>query len=122
MYEKLAHIAKDEFSDIVLETKLFYRRASVPVKLRLKIQNESYIDIWINSSANRYAYHWELRATRGLIFRHDNAPDHSDVSTFPKHFHNGSEENIEPSEISDMPQEAIREFLCFVREKLSAFK
>ncbi len=45
MYEKLAHIAKDEFSDIVLETKLFYRRASVPVKLRLKIQNESYIDI-----------------------------------------------------------------------------
>lgn len=40
------------------------------------------------------------------------------VETFPKHFHNGSEENVVESNISD-EQEAIREFLTFVREKLT---
>jgi hypothetical protein len=40
------------------------------------------------------------------------------VKTFPKHFHNGSEENVVESNISDTPEEAIREFLTFVRNTL----
>ena len=40
------------------------------------------------------------------------------VKTFPKHFHNGSEENVVESYISDNPEVAIREFLNFVRNKL----
>jgi hypothetical protein len=49
--------------------------------------------------------------------RHDNIP-HAKwkfVKTFPKHFHNGSEENVIESNISDNPEKAIREFLKFVR-------
>ena len=122
MYEKLAHIAKNDFNDIVTETRFFYRRAAVPVKLRLKIRDEGYVDIWLNKLADRYAYHWELRATHGLIFRHDNAPDHPEISTYPKHFHDGSEENVHSSKISSNPQKAIREFLNFVRKKLSEFE
>ena len=122
MYEELTRIAREEFGDIVTDSQLFHRRASIPLKLRLKIRDGSYIDIWVNESTKRYAYHWELRATRGLIFRHDNAPDHPEISTFPKHFHKESEENICLSEISDIPHEAIREFLNFVREKLSTFE
>ena len=36
----------------------------------------------------------------------------------PKHFHNGSEDNAAESHISDTPQDAMREFLAFVRQKL----
>ena len=122
MYEELAQIAEKEFGDIITERQLFYRRAAIPIKLRLHVRDGTYIDIWANISSGRYAYHWEQRAVRGLIFRHDNAPDHPNISTFPKHFHDGSEENIHPSEISSNPQSAIREFLNFVRKKLRKFE
>ena len=41
------------------------------------------------------------------------------MKTFPKHFHDGSEENVVGSDISDEPEEAVREFLTFVRRKLA---
>jgi hypothetical protein len=40
------------------------------------------------------------------------------VKTFPKHLHNGTEENVIESHISDSPEEAIREFLDFIRGKI----
>lgn len=69
----------------------------------------------------RYSYHWELRAKRGLIYRHDNAPDHPDVATFPKHFHNSSENAVEESHIPDELVIAFQQFLMFVRNKLTEF-
>ena len=65
--------------------------------------------------------HWEQRAKRGLIYRYDNAPDHPDVSTCPKHFHNGNEDAVEASYIPDDPITALRQFLIFVRDKLTEF-
>ena len=56
------------------------------------------------------------------LYRHDNAP-HSRwrfVSTFPKHFHNGSENNVQESYISSDPEAALREMLAFVRSHLLA--
>jgi len=41
------------------------------------------------------------------------------VETFPRHFHDGSETCVLESCISAVPEEALREFLGFVREKLS---
>ncbi len=63
-------------------------------------------------------YHWEQRAVRGVIHRHDNAPDHPEISTFPKHFHDGAEDALAPSTIPDEPIAALREFLHFVRKQL----
>lgn len=56
----------------------------------------------------------------GDLYRHDNAPHGKwrAVSTFPKHFHDGSEDRVEESQISDNPEQALREFLSFVRSKL----
>ena len=34
----------------------------------------------------RYRYHY-MTASRGLIFRYDNVPHHSEISTFPDHKH-----------------------------------
>jgi len=35
------------------------------------------------------------------------------VGTFPKHFHDGSEDNVRESYLSEDPAEALREFLRF---------
>jgi hypothetical protein len=40
------------------------------------------------------------------------------VATFPKHFHDGSEDRIVESRLSEEPEQALREFLTFVRAKL----
>jgi hypothetical protein len=40
------------------------------------------------------------------------------MKSFPKHFHNGSEENITESNIPDEPMEAVRLFLTFIRQML----
>ena len=69
---------------------------------------------------DRYSYHWDRSNIDGSIFRHDNAP-HSKweyIKTFPNHFHNASEDNVEESNINENMYKGLREFLYFVREKL----
>ena len=118
MYDQLAHMALTEFGDIIIQAKMMGRRASLPLKLRLSVRDGSFLDVWLSPDQQRYAYHWEQRAKSGLFFRHDNAPDHPEIATHPKHFHNGSENAIEESYISDDPLIALREFLRFVQQKL----
>jgi len=118
VYDQLAHMALTEFGDIIIQAEMMGRRARVPLKLRLYVRDSSFLDVWLSPDQQRYAYHWEQRAKRGLFYRHDNAPDHPEVATHPKHFHNGSENAIEESYISDDPLIALREFLRFVQQKL----
>jgi len=56
-----------------------------------------------------------------MIHRCDNAPDFPSLGTAPKHFHNGSEFQVEESGLSDHLETALREFLNFVRAKLAEF-
>lgn len=120
MYNELARIAREEFPDIVNAVQVFHRRAATPLKLRLFIRDGTFMDIWLSRDISRYAYHWEQRAVRGLIHRHDNAPDHPEISTFPRHFHDGREDVVKPSDISGDPPTALREYLTFVRERLQS--
>ena len=90
------------------------------LKLRLDIVDGSLLDVFI-SVTGRYSYHWERRLIgRGDLYRHDNAPHNRwrHVATFPKHFHDGSENNVVESSISDDHERAVREVLTFVRRKL----
>lgn len=90
-------------------------------KLRIHLTDGSFIDIWFSRTIpGRYAYHWERRHVDGTIYRQDNRPHEGlrHLQTYPKHVHNGSDENIEPSRMSDNPEEAAREFLEFARKKL----
>jgi hypothetical protein len=118
MYAVLEQIALAEFGDMVTGVRHIGRRANVTLKLRLLIRDGSFVDIWFDPSATRYAFHWEQRAQRGRIDRHDNAPDHPHIPTHPKHFHHGTEETVEASYIPDSPAEALRYFLDFVRHRL----
>lgn len=121
MLRDFSRIAQAEFSDIVTSTQLFYRRAGQPEKLRLHLRDGTFVDLWVNPSGTRYSFHWEHRAKRGLIHRHDNAPDFPTIATFPKHFHDGSESQVKESHLSNDLEMALREFLAFVRAKLAEF-
>ena len=116
--ERLREIAEIEFPDIVVEVL-------VPDvnELRILLNDGSFVDVWCSLKlSDRYSYHWERRAIDGTIYRHDNAPHRrwQSVKTFPRHFHDGGEAHVSESHISTVPEEALREFLTFVREKMKA--
>ncbi len=120
IYRALRAIALNEFADIVVTAQIVSLPTGDPLKLRLDIVDGSLLDVFISVSG-RYSYHWERRLTSmGDLYRHDNAPHDRwrHVATFPKHFHNGSESNVVESHINDDPEDAMREFLTFVRHKL----
>jgi hypothetical protein len=119
-YRALRTIALNEFADVVVNARIVSLPTGDPLKLRLDIVDDSLLDVFISISG-RYSYHWERRLTsRGDLYRHDNAPHGRwrHVATFPKHFHDGSDSNVVESHISDDPENAMREFLTFVRHKL----
>ena len=112
----LGQIARVEFEDIAHDVMMVGR------KLRITIKDDGFVDVWHSGDVrNRYKYHWVKDEMKEEIYRHDNAPDArwKHLSTFPKHFHDGSEERVGESSINDDPAQAVREFLLFVREKLS---
>lgn len=119
-YKALKTIALNEFGDVVVSAQIMSLPTGDPLKLRLDIADGSLLDVFISVSG-RYSYHWERRLIgEGHLYRHDNAPHNRwrHVATFPKHFHDGSENNVVESSISDDHEKAVREFLTFVRRKL----
>ncbi|GAB4407626.1 MAG: hypothetical protein OHK0032_02980 [Thermodesulfovibrionales bacterium] len=120
LYSRLLKIATDEYGSIIESGEIFHSSlTNNALKLRLYLYEESFIDIYY-SQKGRYSYHWNRLLTHNEIYRYDNAPHikWKSIQTFPKHFHNGSEENVVSSELSDNPEEALREFLDFVSNKL----
>ncbi len=115
LFHALARIAEVEFAAIVLES------AILGEKLRLFLEDGSYIDVWISHSiAGRFGFHWERRHLDGTIYRYDNFPDIAwhRVETFPRHFHNGSQNQVEAAPFSPDLEQGFREFLLFAEEKL----
>jgi hypothetical protein len=41
-----------------------------------------------------------------------------DLSTFPNHFHDGSEDRVCESELEEDPEKGLRSLLVFVKDKL----
>ena len=114
--ERLKNIAEIEFAEIVEDVILTDLN-----ELRIVIVDGSFIDVWFSLKLQgKCSYHWEKRFIDGTVFRHDNAPHArwKGISTFPKHFHDGSEEKVIPSHISDDPESALREFLSFVQTRI----
>lgn len=91
-------------------------------KLRAFLDDGSFIDVWFSVKiAGRFSYHWERRHIDGTMYRHDNFPDINwqSVSTYPKHFHNGSQDAVRESYLNDNPSISLRQFMEFVRSQLA---
>lgn len=112
---KLKRIVDIEYNDITRDSSIYHD------KLRVFIRDGSIVDIWFSKKIpGRFSYHWERRQINGKIYRHDNFPDPQwkGISTFPKHFHNSSQNKVQESKISDDPAMGTREFMDFVRRML----
>ena len=120
IFVALQTLALTEFGDVVGNAIIMTLPTGDPLKLRLNIADGSLLDVFLSVSGH-YSYHWERRLTpKGDLYRHDNAPHNRwrYVSTFPKHFHDGSENNVVESHINPQPESALREMLVFIRQKL----
>lgn len=114
IYEDLKRIAEIEFAELVDFAEL------LDYKLRIYFKDRSFADIWFSRKIKgRFSYHWEKG---DKTFRHDNMPhpQWEKVATFPKHFHNGDQEKVEESRLSDDPPKALREFLEFIKMKIGS--
>lgn len=115
LLDNLARIAEIEFSDIVDATEI------METKLRIMLLDGGFVDVWLSEKlANRFGFHWEHKVT-DLSYRYDNFPDTkwSNVSTFPYHFHDGSQDNVvDSSRFARDIVEGFRDFMNWVRVML----
>ena len=112
----LKRIIDTEYADILTDTIISRG------KLRAFVEDGSFIDIWFSLKiSGRFSYHWERRHIDGSMYRHDNFSDTNwqRVSTYPKHFHNGSQDAVEESHIDDSPCVGLRQFMELVRSQLA---
>ena len=115
IYRRLSQLALSDFADMVEATK------SIEGKLRILLIDGSFIDVWLSlKKKGVYAYHWERRAIDGTVYRHNNLPDKAArrLKSFPKHFHNRTEQTVVESDIADDPVEAMKSFLKFAKNPL----
>lgn len=121
LYKSLLDIANTEFKAVVESGVILFSQSGEPWKLRLVFYDGSIMDIYY-SVTGKYSYHWDRRLLDGKIYRHDNAPHQKweNISTYPKHFHDGSDIVVVPSHIPDDPQTAIRTFIRFAVKCLIA--
>jgi hypothetical protein len=92
-------------------------------KIRAYLLDSSFVDIWFSRKIpGRFSYHWERRHIDGTIYRHDNFPDPrwKAISTFPKHFHDGSQTQVRESLIDDDPLVGLHQFMDFVLKRILA--
>ncbi|MFO1429305.1 MAG: DUF6516 family protein [Candidatus Competibacteraceae bacterium] len=70
-----------------------------------------YIEVTDQTQCQTYRYHYQDKAKK-MIFRHDNAPHHPEISTHPHHKHVGSEilESCQPT-LSEIMDEIAQDYL-----------
>lgn len=113
--DDLQRIAEVEFADIVTDT------ITIDHKLRIFLIKDGFIDVNLSQRLpDKFGFHWEVMDAAATIFRYDNFPDKSwiYVSTYPYHFHNGSQDNVEASPFPLTTIEGFRAFMEFVRSKM----
>jgi hypothetical protein len=114
LYQALTQLALQEFAATVRGATFIGGTAASPNNLRLPLVDTSFVDIWLSSDGD-YAYHWEHRRQSGRLYRWDNAPHHSQIATFPHHFHEGDEQTVVESHLAINPEDALREVLTFLK-------
>ncbi len=97
---ELKKIAENEYFDIIKNSSIVDN-----YRLILFLKEGSFINIWFSQKKlGKYSYHWERKMIDGTIYRYDNAPHFiwKFIKSFPKHFHNKYEKNVQESYINDL--------------------
>jgi len=108
-------IAEVEFADIVKSTH------RIDYKLRIVLINNSFVDVHLSQRLpDKFGFHWECMDELGMFYRYDNFPDKKwePLSTYPYHFHAGTQDAVEASPFPSKPIEGFRAFMEFIRHRL----
>ncbi len=121
IYRWLTEEGVRRFNDIISEIVRYEIPPGVLAKIRVIMVDGSFLDIYW-SPTGKYSLHYERRHIDGKLYRHDNAPhsQYSYVRTFPKHYHNGSEDKVVESYLPNEPIKAVEEFLKTIREMVKS--
>lgn len=112
----LKKIAEIEYAGIVKNTLI------LDYKLRIILIDNSFIDINLSQKLpKKFGFHWERMDKAGTIFRYDNFPDKNweNLSSYPCHFHKGSQDAVEISPFPPSILEGFRAFMGFVLGKVN---
>jgi hypothetical protein len=115
LIDDLKRIAEVEFANIVKET--FF----VGYKIRIILIDNSFIDVHLSQRiSDKFSFHWERMNSSGKLFRYDNFPDKKwrTVSTYPHHFHVGTQDIVKSSPFPLNTIDGFRSFMEFVQEKM----
>jgi len=116
-YLSLKKLIEKHYPELIRSVTFIGGTELAPDKLRAHLKDNTFLDIWLSLDGD-YSYHWEQRAKRGIIYRWDNAPDHSEIKSHPKHFHNKTDSEVKASYLPSQPEEAIKEIFDFIRKNL----
>jgi len=111
-YLAFLKLATDEFSDIIANAELYADR------IRLILIDDSWIEVRY-PVLDKFSFHWQ-RGER--IYRIDTAPHHKGITTFPRHIHFGSEDNVLADDVLEAnvsPEANFRNFMAWVKAVLS---
>jgi len=117
MIDEIRRIAEVEFVDVVKNT--FF----VNYKLRIILIDNSFIDVNLSRTiSHKFGFHWER--PDNSIYRYDNFPDNNwkYVSTYPYHFHKGTQDNVVPASFSLTIDQGFRDFMKFVKIEINKNK
>jgi hypothetical protein len=106
-------------SEIIAEIELLAAPNPNLIRLRANLVNSDKLHVseaWDEESLIRYAYYW-LKQNDELRIGWDNAPHHPEVSTHPRHKHVETQENIQPSDETN-----LEDVLRLIKKRLEAEK
>jgi hypothetical protein len=115
--DDLRRIAEVEFADIIVDSQ------PLGEKVRFFLFDASYVDVGLSRKLyRRFGFHWERMHIDGRSFRYDNFPNTAwrEVETYPRHFHDGSQNHVVAAPFSEDLVTGLRQFLGFARETLSS--
>lgn len=108
------------FTDIIVDTQILTQRQDnriMEFRVRLKLIDSSILEITeilvFEINKRKYSFQW-MDENYNLKTRWDNAPHHSQISTFPHHKHIEQEDKIYESE-----EPTIQEILALIRSEIN---
>lgn len=111
-------IIDNQFGAIVQDVEVISWSQKGIRSIRISLIDRSFLDVRITRRGN-YSYHWQHHTADQSIHRWDNTPHHSNIATYPHHFHDGREENVVTSTLPhENHYEAIRFVLEFIASKI----
>lgn len=109
----LARVAQEEFGDLLDSPPLI-----LDDRIRLLIRDGSFLEIRYPLKS-KYSFYWQREKQ---MYRFNTAAHHKEIATFPRHLHNGREDQVEADHVTSLdslPEENLRNVLTWVRQKLT---